>query len=187
MRTMLAVVLALLIGQVAGATAVAAKDPAQSKISEFFGTYVGQSDHTIVKGVAARDASVTITENGTAGFRISWKTVIRRTARKPKVRSYEIAFVPNSKRVFLYASATKKNIVGHMGPHDPLFGDAYFWASLRGKTLTVRALFIIDDGGYEIQIFKRSLIPVGLQLLFERVRNGKTMKLITATLKKTAN
>ncbi len=187
MRTMLAVLLSLLITQISSGTAVSAKDLAQSKINDFFGTYVGQSDRAIVKGVAARDASVTIRANGKSGFHLSWKTVIRRTARKPKVKSYAIAFTRNSKRGFLYASAMKKNIFGHMVPLDPLSGDPYVWASLQDKTLTVWALFIIDDGGYEIQIYKRSLIPGGLQLRFERVRNGKTKKLITATLKKTAN
>ena len=184
MRTMFTILLGIVFCQIGGAADVAAKDVAHSTISDFYGSYVGTSDRDIVKGVAARDASVVIKPSGKSGFNISWKTVIRRTNRKPKVTAYSIGFVPRANRDRLYASAMKKNLFGHLKPLDPLSGDPYVWASIRGKTLTVRALFILDDGGYEIQIYKRTLVTGGMDLRFERVRNGKTMKLITATLKK---
>lgn len=187
MRTMFAILVSALIVLMDGTPDVTAKDIAQSKISDFFGTYVGQSDRTIVEGVAARDASVTITPYGKAGFNLSWKTVIRRTNRPPKVTSYSIKFLPRPKRPYLYASGMQKNIFGHLTPLDPLSGDPYVWASLKGKTLTVHALFLIDEGGYEIQVYKRTLQPGGLRLRFERVRNGESMKVITATLNKKGN
>ena len=187
MRTMLTMLLSLQIILIGSTVSASARDTAQGAIKDFFGTYVGKSDRAIVKGVAARDASVVISPNSKGGFNISWKTVIRRTDRKPKVTSYSIGFVPKTKRDRLYASAMKKDLFGHMTPLDPLSGDPYVWASIKGKTLTVRALFILADGGYEIQIYRRTLMAGGMRLRFERVRNGKTMKLITATLKKKAN
>jgi hypothetical protein len=54
------------------------------------------------------------------------------------------------------------------------------WASISARTLTVRVLGILDDGGYEIQTYERTLATDGLQLFFRSDRNGSGSKIVTA-------
>ena len=55
---------------------------------------------------------------------------------------------------------------GHFTPLDPMAGEPYLWAHLSDDTLTVQALLITEDGGYEIQTYERRLAPHGLDLTF---------------------
>ena len=65
---------------------------------------------------------------------------------------------------------------------DPMKGDPYVWSRVVGDTLTVYALLIDEDGGYEMQEYNRTLTEKGLHLEYERVRNGEKLKTITADL-----
>jgi hypothetical protein len=53
--------------------------------------------------------------------------------------------------------------------------------------LTVYALVIPDDGGYEVQTSERTLTADGIDLRFTRDLNGKETRIITGTLKRTGN
>jgi hypothetical protein len=79
-----------------------------------------------------------------------------------------------------------RDVFGYSGPLDPLKGEPYVWARIAGSTLTVYTLRIIDDGGYEIQTFDRTLTSDGLDLRFSRQRDGKVLQPITGTLKRIA-
>src|SRR5581483_11801608 len=69
-------------------------------------------------------------------------------------------------------------------PLDPLRGDPYVWARIQGATLTVSALLITDDGGYEVHVYDRTLIAGGLLLEHSRVRDGAVLQTVTGTLKR---
>jgi len=47
-------------------------------------------------------------------------------------------------------------------------------------------LVITDEGGYEIQVYDRTLIAEGMSLRFSRVRDGKVLKQINGTLERVA-
>lgn len=155
-----------------------------SSVEKFFGKYVGRSISVQGEGLSDRDLDVTISAYEENGFTLEWKTVIRYTSRKAKERSSAVNFLPFSKRPGIYYSAMKKDIFGHQAPADPLSGDPYLWAGIEGDTLTVTALYVIEDGGYELQLFRRILTPTGMDTYFERIRNGEKLRIITGKLEK---
>jgi hypothetical protein len=55
---------------------------------------------------------------------------------------------------------------------------------LNGQTLTVHAMLITDDGGYEMQTYERTLVEGGMILKFLRNQNGVEMRTIIGKLKR---
>ena len=132
--------------------------------------------------VSTRDIAVDLFEYKD-GFRLKWATTTKRKDGRMKRKTYEVHFVPSS-RDGVFASAMRRNLFGKAVPMDPLKGDPYVWATLDGATLTVHALVITDEHGYEMQTYKRTRTDTGMELVFHRVRDGKRLKDIRGTLKK---
>jgi hypothetical protein len=154
-------------------------------IQPFLGRYEGR---TIVAGggeTRTRDLDVTIEPAGDAGeqFRITWSTIIRRAPGDPKRKSYSILFKP-TQRAGIFASAMRTNMFGKTVPLDPLTGDPYVWCRIAGRTLTVYALTITDQGGYDLQVYDRSLRDGGLDLKFTRFGEGAAPTVVNALLEK---
>lgn len=163
--------------------AFAAPAAAFDGIDPFVGKYDGKSiSHSGNNELSARDLSVTIKKKS-RGFSVRWTTVIYREKGKSDRRTFEISFSP-SKRQGIYAAMMASNIFGRAIPHDPMSGEPYFWASIRGKSLYIYGVHVTDHGGYEIQVYKRTLIPDGMQVVFSRLRDGKKLKEITGELKR---
>ena len=161
----------------------AAPAQAQDKpFSAFFGEYEGSSISSTEQGLSKRDLSVSIQPKD-KGFTLKWTTVTYKKAGKAKRKAYSIDFRPSA-RPTIFASAMRKNKFGGSVPLDPLKGEPYVWGRLHGSTLTVHALMITDDGGYEVQVYERTLTETGLDLTFSRIRDGEQLKLIKGTLKK---
>ena len=156
---------------------------AERTIKNFYGTYVGRSISTVGEGLSQRDLNVVIKKHKN-GFTVDWTTVTRMADGKVKSKSYSINFRA-TQRSGIFASAMRNNVFGGAEPLDPLKGDPYFWAGIKGDTLTVHALLITDDGGYEMQIYERTLTEDGLLLKFSRNRDGAPLRFITGTLTKT--
>lgn len=168
---------ATVLGWVAGGHRAAAD---AAPIEAFFGDYVGRTISSDEGGLSKRDLSVSIhPENG--GFTVDWTTIIHKPGGKAKRKAYSIDFRPSG-RQNIYAAAMKSNMFGGRVPLDPMKGEPYVWARIAGDTLTVSALLITDDGGYEIQVYDRTLTDTGLALRFSRVRDGRRLKLVTGTL-----
>ncbi len=152
-------------------------------LKDFFGDYIGRSISHIGEGLSERDLSVTIRAFKKKGFTVDWTTVSRKSDGRTTSKSYSVNFLP-VKRKGMFASAMRNDMFGKPVPLDPIKGDPYLWARIGGETLTVYALLIVDQGGYEMQVYERTLTADGLALRFSRVRNGHQLKLITGTLKK---
>ena len=164
-------------------TSSAAPGRAQDKpFSAFFGEYEGRSISSTEQGLSKRDLSVSIQPKG-KGFNLKWTTITHKAGGKVKRKAYSIDFRP-SRRPNVFASAMRTNKFGGSVPLDPLKGEPYVWGRLRGSTLTVQALMITDEGGYEMQVYERTLTETGLDLTFSRIRDGEQLKLIKGTLKK---
>ncbi len=181
MKPIIAITL-FIVAAIAAAPAEAANRP----ISDFFGSYVGRSISVVGAGLSERDLSVVVKKHKKGGFTLDWTTVTRKADGSVKSKKYSINFAP-TKRKGIYASAMRNNVFGGTVPLDPLQGDPYFWAGIDGDTLTVHALMITDDGGYEMQVYERTLKEDGLLLKFTRNRDGLLARSVTGTLKKTAD
>ena len=153
-------------------------------LQEFFGVWVGRSISVQGEGLSDRDFKVTITPYAKHGFSLKWTTVIRYKHKETKLRSHEVVFKPYRPRPGLYSSAVRKDAFGKWVAANPLSGEPYVWASLMDRTLTVTALYVQADGGYELQVFKRTLTDEGMQSRFERVRDGVQLRLITGRLER---
>jgi hypothetical protein len=49
--------------------------------------------------------------------------------------------------------------------------------------MTVYVVLITDDGRHEVQTYVRTLVPGGMELTFNRVRDGNPLKTISAKLR----
>jgi hypothetical protein len=157
---------------------------AGAPIEQFFGSYVGNISQAPNEPLMPRDLATKISAHGENGFTLEWTTVIYR-ADGPKRQSYEVNFSP-SDRPGIFSSEMRSDLFGQSEPLDPLKGDPYLWARLGGRTLTVHAMLITDDGGYEMQTYERTLAEGGLILKFSRNHNGREMRAIIGKLKRVA-
>jgi hypothetical protein len=151
-------------------------------IEAFFGHYSGTA---IVEGdgdTTVRDLDVAV-EPHDGNFQINWSTVTRIDDGAVKRKSYAIVFEPSA-RSDIYRSAMRTDLFGHRVPLDPLQGDPYVWCRIDGQTLTVYALNITNDGGYDLQVYNRTLVDKGLKLVFTRMREGRPTKSLSAFLEK---
>ena len=163
---------------VAGAAAGAAQD---LPISAFAGRYVGaglaRNDLSEYFNLTARDLDVTIRPQG-GGFALSWTTVLREGGDPGN---------PNVKRkttARTFAPAGRPGVFRAVTAVDPLSGQPFAWARIRGQTLTVHSLVITEDGSYEMHTYDRTLTGQGMELRFTRVRDGETTRSVTGTLTK---
>ena len=153
-----------------------------AEVEAFYGVYAGRGVADTAGELTDRDLSVEIRPPDEGeGFVVAWSTVSRRPDGTANRKNYRIRFVP-TKRESLYSSAMRVNMFGRAIPLDPLNGDPYVWAVISGKTLTVHALVVTDDFGYEMQVYERTVTKSGLDLKFSRVRNGERFRDVTAKL-----
>lgn len=156
-----------------------------SALTPFFGTYTGSSNNVVQGEESERDLTVTIKPWEDDGFTVEWTAVTYRSDGKQKTAETSIDFYQSS-RPGIFASAMKKDVFGKMVSYDPAGADAapYVWAGLEAETLTVRALYIVENGEYEIHTYKRTLQSGNLSLDFERTRNGERVTQVSALLER---
>jgi len=150
------------------------------EIDKFVGVYAGKFEGDIDGQESKRDLKVKI-EDIDDGFNASWKTTTFKSG-KEKTKEYSIDF-QETDRDHIYEAAQKKNLFGGKEPLDPMKGDPYFWARIEGNKLTVFAMVVREDGGYEMQTYDRMLTDSkNLDLTFLRVRDGRMLKAIKVSL-----
>ena len=150
---------------------------------QFYGTYKGETVEVREQQEIKRDLSVEIRETDD-GFRVDWKTTSVRSDGREKSKSYSIDFFPSG-RANIFSSAMKANLFGGRQPLDPMRGDPYVWAQIENDVMTVHALIITEEGGYEMLTYERRLTDEGMEVKFNRVRDGVPQKEITAVLTRT--
>lgn len=149
---------------------------------KFYGHYEGEAVSETDGEIGKRDLEVKI-EGREAGYNVTWVSVTRKSSGKIKRKEYSIDFLP-SRREGLYRSAMRSGLFGQAVPLDPMQGDPYVWARIEGDTLTVYALIISEQGGYEMQVYDRSLTANGMDLKYSRVRDGEILRTVGGALKK---
>ncbi len=167
---------------IAGFTMCSQITIASSLVEPFVGNYSGHVTYEEEGVTIDRDLGVTIEEND-EGFKVDWEVTTIRPDKSPKTKSFTINFTP-TKRDSVFQAAMQPDLFGGKKPLDPIKGDPYVWARINDDTLTVFALLIHDDGGYELLIYDRSLVDEGLNLKFSRIKNGSQLKTIEGILKR---
>jgi hypothetical protein len=156
--------------------------PAWAGIERFYGEYQGEAVVGEVGEVAPRDLSVRI-DPANGGFRVRWTAVIHRADGEQRRRDLDVIFRPSA-RAGIYRSAMRRDMFGHDVPLDPMRGEPYVWARLAGDALTVHAMLITEEGGYEMQVYERRLIEDGLSLSYRRVRDGEVLRTVHGHLRR---
>ena len=156
---------------------------ASELIEPFIGKYTGHATYTENDVEINRDLGVLIRETD-EGFKVDWEVTTLKPGKKAKTKEYSISFTP-TKRDHVFQAAMQPSIFGGKKPLDPIKGDPYVWARIIDQTLTIFALLINDDGGYELLIYDRSLADDGLNLSFSRIQNGNQLKTISSFLEHT--
>ena len=161
-------------------------ETSNTDLNPFFGTFKGTSSNVVEGEMSERDLSVTIKPKKDGEFTIEWTAVrFQADGEEPKEMKTSIDFF-HSPRPGIYTSAMKKDVFDNMVSYDPTRDDAepFVWASLQDETLTLRALYILATGEYEMHTYKRTLEPGGLALEFERTLNRELITQVSAMLER---
>ncbi len=156
-------------------------------VDEFVGRFTGESVQVSGKDQSRRDLTVEISKSSDGrGFLVTWKTVIYKASGKDEEQPADkVRFIP-TKRENIYSAASRQDMFGKQVPIDPISGkDPYYWARISGKTLSVFNIIINDDGGYEMQVYHRTLTDDGgMKVEFQRIRDGSPQRTVTGLLKR---
>lgn len=149
----------------------------------FVGHYTGEVMIETPTGPAKRELDVLVLQEA-QGFSVEWSTDTVRADGRVKSDTYFIAFKP-SERPGVYLPTDKVQRKGQTIQIDPLYGDPQLLlCKIEGKTMTIHASQLMEDGVFEVQTYERTLIPGGMHLKFSRVRNGVPTRAIEVDLKK---
>ncbi len=164
-----------------GAPGAAAEDlPITAFAGHFVGTGMARTDLSEYFNMTVRDLDVIIAPRE-GGFAINWTTVLREggVPEAPNVtrKANTLYFVP----------AGRPGVFRGTPEADPLSGQAFAWAYIKGQTLTIHSLVVAADGSYEMQTYDRTLTGFAMELTFSRVENGRAMRQVTGRLIKTAD
>ena len=153
-----------------------------SLAERFYGVYEGKAVSDADNEITTRDLRVEIS-GYKKGFSVTWIAVIQKSDDRVKRSEFSVNFQP-SERSGIFRSAMRKNLFGQAVPLDPLKGHPYVWSTIKGDTLNVYALHISDSGGYEMQVYERTLVEGGLDLSYARVRDGEILRTVQGNLKR---
>lgn len=165
--------------------AFAAPRPADAlTLESLFGSYTGYATvEDLVRGERqAREMDIIISRYKRGGFRIRWTNVElvegRRDLPGVKRREMAVAFEPAEDGSY-FVEAPEYNPFRRKEEIQPLEGDPIRWAVLDDTGLYVYSFLVLEDGRYELQIYRRFPEKEGLGLLYERVVDGTVVKRIT--------
>ncbi len=153
---------------------------AKAFYGRFQGSGIAENRDSLYFGVTIRDFDVLIGAED-PGFFVEWTSVIRGGGdpANPDVRRKvtRVTFDP----------AAEPGVFQARQQGDPLMGEAYGWARIKGQTLSVHLMAIRKDGGYEIQSYDRTLTGNGMELHFVRLSDGEPVREVNGRLIKIAN
>ena len=152
-----------------------------SDFDPFIGRYAGEAKVVSSDNQSPRAVTVEISKKK-SGFSVAWSTTkIGESAGK----TYAIDFIPTD-RPEIFAAAQKVNVFGGRQPLDPLKGDAYMWARIRGNSLKIQGLLINDEGEFEMLSYNRTLLADGktLSLHYARFNEAGEKVVVEGTLKR---
>lgn len=156
---------------------------AAASLADYFGSYVGVAEvrDAADRVVEQRDMDIVITPYRRRGFTIRWVNVTlvdgRRDLPGVERRVAEVTFEPQGDDG-LFVEAQTVNPFVEREEMAPLAGDPLRWAKLGDTGIHVFSFVVLPNGRYELQTYTRRLTDVGLDLVFERVVDGDTLRRI---------
>lgn len=160
--------------------------PAAAKavqIADYFGSYVGVAEvkDAVDRVIQERHMDIEIGPFRQGGFRIYWVNVTlvdgRRDLPGVERRVAEATFEPRG-RSNLFVEARTTSPFARREEIEPMAGDPLRWAKLDADGLHVFSFVILPNGRYELHTYTRRLTDTGLDLFFERVVDGDTLRRI---------
>lgn len=130
------------------------------------GNAISESSVSVNFAITSRDIDVNIQPTDDGDFTITWRTLLRQkgTPEDPKevLKETTLTFVK-----------TDRPNVWHSSQGGDIFaGDTISWAQLRKQTLTIYVMAISEVGDYDMQVYKRTLTGVNMELDFAAIRDG---------------
>lgn len=158
--------MALAVFMVVPAFAIAKDLPISAFKGDWRGNAISESNVSVSFPITSRDIDVRIKPTTEGDFSITWRTLLRQkgTPEDPKevLKETTLTFVKTDQ-----ANVWKDSKGG-----DVYAGDTISWAQLKKQTLTVYVMAISEAGGYDMQIYKRTLTGVNMELEFTAIRDG---------------
>ncbi|MDA0786289.1 MAG: hypothetical protein O3B37_08350 [Proteobacteria bacterium] len=147
-------------------------------VEKFFGNYVGAGSAVILGSDRreTRDLDVTIERFKNDGFTLKWITVIRdendeRTGADVKRREVEENFIPVEDKENVFILSPEGGLFQKSELPNPMDGDPVRWAAIDDNAMTVYSLAINEQGGSELQVYRRSLTDKGMSISFMRLQD----------------
>jgi len=164
------------------ASAAQAQDKPVS-VAAFYGRWVGsgvsETDLSEAFHLTARDFDVEVQAEGD-GFRLNWTTVERQKGDPSNPREVR------RQAALVFQPAGRPGLWRTGGGGDPLAGQPYTWARLDRQSLVVN-LFTVDPGGnWTMQIYRRTLSGLGMELEYTRLADGEPARTAKGRLIKVA-
>ena len=153
------------------------------QLADYFGTYVGVAEvrDAADRVVEERHMDIEITPFRRSGFRLRWVNVTlvdgRRDLPGVERRLAEVVF-QRQDGTDRFIEARVDNLFAQREEIVPMAGDPVRWAKLDEAGLHVFTFVVLPNGRYELQIYTRRLTDDGLDLFFERVVDGDTLRRI---------
>jgi hypothetical protein len=155
-------------------------------LARFVGTYVGQAT---VEDLASgerqqRDLDIVVVPYREHGLRIDWITVGLVDGRRdlPGVKrwSQTALFQPAADHDFL-VEVGAVDLFSERRETAPIEGDPVRWTSVDGNVLKTNSFMVLEDGRYELQVYQRILTEIGMDISFERIVDGETVRRVTGS------
>ena len=154
--------------------------PIAAFAGRFTGSGIAAGEDADYLGVTQRDLDIQIQAQGN-GFSATWRTVLRQggSPGNPNVRTREVSltFVPLGRPGVFRANESG----------DPTAGQALVWARIRGNTLYIYEINMIEDGRLDVQTYARTVSGAGMQLEYTRVLDGERRRIVRGRMVKQAN
>ncbi len=163
------------------AVCLAGNANADSRIENFFGSYVGFGFATDDSGPfirTERDFELVIGPLEGGGFEIAWSTVKRKGSNPnslvAEVSKHAARFRPSDKPGVFFG--TDNGTVRGGGP--------ITWARLHRSLLVVYRMEVGENGVIELHVYQRMLTAKGLELFFTATRDNKPIRSVRGRYRK---
>ncbi|TQV78373.1 hypothetical protein [Denitrobaculum tricleocarpae] len=182
---------------------------ADAPVEAFFGVFQGETTFLTATGAKKRGISVSFSPApnampGIDGVEVSWTTLSKRSDGSFSSKTHDAVFVPAdpAETIFVAVSSSGKaediakleqgagegkdggETVEPRSPRDPRGTAPYLWGRIKENTFSIYVVVVAEDGGYEIQVYNRTLTKEGMTLVYSRNRAGEHLKLLEAFLKR---
>ena len=144
-----------------------AKDlPISAFKGDWRGNAISESNVSVNFPITSRDIDVSIKPTPEGDFTVTWRTLLRQKGvpsdPKEVLKETTLTFTKTET-----PGMWKDSLGGNV-----FAGDNISWARLKNQTLTVYIMAISDTGDYDMQVYKRTLTGVNMELDFTAIRDG---------------